>query len=108
MVMQGDKQMARTTKQTRTKTPTTPGFAIEIKDDTELGLAVLVAEFGDGNYQPVGVVVSINEAREIAASDMRARMKDLERGGTPACPERYTVWAQGFEGDYRVAKKIVL
>jgi hypothetical protein len=30
--------MARTTKQT--KTPATPGFAIDIKDDTELGLAI--------------------------------------------------------------------
>jgi hypothetical protein len=30
----------------------------------EVGLAILVAEFGDGNYRPVGVVVSINEARE--------------------------------------------
>ena len=37
MVVQADEQMARTTKQT--KTPATPGFAIEIKDDTELGLA---------------------------------------------------------------------
>jgi hypothetical protein len=45
---------------------------IAIKDDTELGLAILVAEFGDGNYRPVGAVVSINEAREIADSDMQA------------------------------------
>jgi hypothetical protein len=30
--------MARTTKQT--KASATPGFAIEIKDDTELGLAI--------------------------------------------------------------------
>ena len=104
MVVQGDKQMARTTKQT--KTPATPGFAIEIKDDTELGLAILVAEFGDGNYQPVGVVVSINEAREIAASDMRGRMRDLERGKTPACPERYMVWAQGIDGEYITAATI--
>ena len=51
--------MARTTKQTNTQE--TPEFVIEIEDDTELGLAILVAEFGDGNYQPVGVVVSINE-----------------------------------------------
>ena len=108
MVMQADKQMARTTKQTRTKTPATPGFAIEIKDDTELGLAILVAEFSDGNYQVIGVVVSISEAREIADSDRRRRMKELERGGTPACPERYTVWAQGLEGDYRQAKRIAL
>ena len=96
--------MARTTKQT--KTPATPGFAIEIKDDTELGLAILVAEFGDGTYQPVGVVVSINEAREIAGSDMRGRMRDLERGGTPACPERYLVWAQGLDGEYITAATI--
>ena len=102
--------MARTTKQT--KTPATPGFAIEIKDDSELGLAILVAEFGDrdgtGGYQPIGVVVSINEAREIADSDMRGRMRDLEAGKTPACPERYIVWAQGIGGDYRQAKQIAL
>ncbi len=35
--------MART-KQTRTNA--TPGFAIEIKDDTELGLAMLIADLG--------------------------------------------------------------
>jgi hypothetical protein len=108
MVVQGDKQMARTTKQT--KTPATPGFAIEIKDDIELGLAILVAEFGDGDstggYQPIGVVVSINEAREIAQSDMRGRMRDLEAGKTPACPERYLVWAQGIEGEYIIAATI--
>jgi hypothetical protein len=69
MVVQGEQQMARTTKQS--KTPATPGFAIELKDNTELGLTILIAEFGDGNYKPVAVVVSINEAREIASSDMR-------------------------------------
>ena len=43
--------MARTKGQTAANV--TPGFAIRINDDTELGLAILVAEFGDGNYQPV-------------------------------------------------------
>ena len=38
--------MVRTTKQT--KTLATPGFAIEIKDDTELGLAILVAVYEIG------------------------------------------------------------
>ena len=90
--------MART-KQTRTNA--TPGFAIEIKDDTDLGLAILMADFGT-HTQPIGVVVSVNEAREIAASDMRGRMKELERGGTPACPEGYQVWAQGIAGEYRL------
>src|ERR1035441_6621849 len=90
MVMQGDKQMARTTKQT--KTPATPGFAIEIKDDTELGLAILVAVYAAGGYRPVGVVVSISEAREIAESHWRHH--------TGAAIEKYELWAQGLEGDY--------
>ena len=80
---------------------------IEIKDDTELGLAMLIAEFGEGNYQPVAVVVSINEAREIAESNLRGRMKELERGAEPACPERYIVWAQGTDGSYRQVKEIM-
>jgi hypothetical protein len=59
---------------------------IELKDDANLGIAMLIAEFADGSYQPVAPVVSINEAREIAASDMRARTNELEHGGEPACP----------------------
>jgi hypothetical protein len=92
--MQGDKQMARTTKQTNTqeledmeqlrarirdaeaklktaqqgaaRTPTT-GFAIEIKDSKDLGLAMLIAESEDGQYEPVAVVANVGEAREIAS-----------------------------------------
>jgi hypothetical protein len=93
----GDKQMANAGKERR----------IEIKDDTNLGLAMLIAEFGDGNYQPIAAVVSINEAREIAASNVRARMKELERGGEPACPERYVVWTQGTDGSYRQVQEIM-
>ena len=80
---------------------------IEIKDDADLGLAMLIAEFGEGNYHPVAVVVGINEACEIAESNLRARMKELERGGEPACPERYVVWAQGIDGSYREVKEIM-
>ena len=97
--------MARITK--RTRMSATPGFAITIQDDTELGLAILVAEFGENAYQPIGVVVSINEAREIAESDMRGRMRGVEAGKAPACPEAYAVWAQGLNGDYRVARRIL-
>ena len=55
-------------------------------NDANLGIAMLIAEFGEGSYQPVAAVGSINEAREIAASDIRARKKELEHGGEPACP----------------------
>jgi len=96
--------MARTTK--HNKTNATPGFTIEIKNDTNLGLAMLIAEDEEGHYEPVGVVVSINEAREIAASNMSGRRKDLERGKTPMCPYEYKVWATGLDGDYRVAGTI--
>src|ERR1035441_4945412 len=89
MVLQGDKQMARTTKQT--KTPATPGFAIEIKDGMELGLAILVAVYAAGGYRPIGAAVSISEAREIAESHWRHY--------TGAAIEEYELWAQGLEGD---------
>jgi hypothetical protein len=96
---------ASTRKQQR---PTTPGFAIVIKDDTELGLATLIVESEEGQYQPIGVVASIDEAREIAQSDLRMRMKELERGGDPGiCPYSYKVWAQGLEGTYRIAAEIL-
>ena len=34
-------------------------------------------------------------------------MKNLERGGEPACPERYVVWAQEHDGCYREVKEIM-
>ena len=80
---------------------------IEIKDDANLGIAMLIAEFGEGSYQPVAAVVSMNEAREIAASDLRGRMKQLERGENPACPERYLLWAQDSDGSYRKVKELM-
>src|ERR1039457_2056437 len=79
MVMQGDKQMARTTKQT--KKPATPGFAIEIKNDTELGLAILVAVYAAGGYRPIGVR---------STSARRARSRRATGATTPAPPSRST------------------
>jgi hypothetical protein len=90
-----------------TKSPNaTPGFAIEIGPDTNLGLAILLAEDEEGHSEPVAVVVSINEAREIAVGDMRRRRNELERGEAPMCPYEYKVWAEGLGGGYRVAGTI--
>src|ERR1039458_3834500 len=78
------------------------GFAIPLTDSTNLGLAMLIAESEDGRYEPVGVVASISEAREIAGSDLQGRMRRLEHGGDPGmCPWAYKVWANGIDGDYR-------
>jgi hypothetical protein len=96
-------------KLNRRQTPTnaTPGFAIKIKDDTELCGGILIAEIEGSGYEPIGLVISVNEAIEMAQGDMRHRMKQLERGGTPACPEEYVVWARGVDGDCKVAKRFM-
>ena len=78
--------------------PVTPGFAILLTEETDLGHAILIAEDDAGGYQPIGIATTLSEAREIAATDLRGRMQELERGGTPFCPALYKVWAQGLEG----------
>jgi len=93
--------MPRTTKQPKTHN----GFAFPLRPDTELGLAMLIAEDEEGHYEPVAVAATINEAKELAESDMHARMRSMESGGDAGiCPVRYKLWARGIDGDHRVAK----
>ena len=100
--------MKKTTNSTKEdKQPATPGFAIRLQPDTPLGLAMLIAEDEEGHYEPVAVTSTINEARELAASDMRGRQRRLERDENAGlCPYEYKVWAQGIDGDYRIALTI--
>ena len=88
-------------------TKTTPGFAIELRPDTDLGLAMLIAEDEEGRIEPVAVASTINEAKEIAESDLRSRMRRLDHGGDPGiCPYTYRLWARGIDGDYIIAHEI--
>ena len=83
------------------------GFALPLEPDTELGLAMLIAEDEDGHYEPVAVAATINEAKEVAESDLRGRMRSIERGEDAGlCPVRYKLWARGIDGDYRLAHEI--
>ncbi len=83
------------------------GFAIPLHPDTDLGIAMLIAEDEEGHHEPVAVVSTINEAKEIAESDFRGRMRRLERGDDPGlCPYLYLIWARGIDGEYRVASEI--
>ena len=83
------------------------GFAIPLQPDTELGMAMLIAEDEEGHHEPVAVASTINEAKEIAESDLRSRMRRIERGDDPGiCPYTYKVWARGIDGDYRIAYEI--
>ena len=95
--------MATTKKQFQTYN----GFAIPLQPDTDLGLAMLIAEGEDGQREPVAVVGSINEAREAAASDLRGRMCRLELGEDAGlCPMLYKIWARGIDGTYLTACEI--
>src|SRR5688500_15523634 len=89
-----------------TKSQNYNGFAVEITDATDLGLAMLIAECEDGQYEPVAVVSTVGEAREIAQRDSLSRMDRLENGDTPFCPQAYKVWARGIDGEHRIACEI--
>ena len=43
----------------------TPGFAIQILPDTDLGYAMLIAEDEEGHYEPVNYASSLGEAFEM-------------------------------------------
>ena len=83
------------------------GFAIPLQPDTELGMAMLIAEDEEGHHEPVAVASTINEAKEIAESDLCGRMRRLDHGADPGiCPYTYKLWARGIDGDYRIAYEI--
>jgi len=48
---------------------------------------MLIAENEDGDYEPVAVVSSVDEARELAKADIARRNPD-----TDPCPYVYKVW----------------
>ena len=83
-------------------TPRPANDAPALDENAELGFgAMLVAETADGSYGPVSTVSTIREAREIAAQNFRTRVRELEAGNDPICPDRYVVWSQSFAG-YRI------
>ena len=92
----------RTSKQQRAQA--TPGFAIQILRDTDLGIATLVVEDEEGHYEPVNYASSLGEGFEMAQEDLRNRRKNLEANRDPGlCPSEYKVWARGLEGRMVVA-----
>lgn len=84
----------------------TAGCSRVIEETTNLGMGILVVESENGAYQPVAMVGTVREAREIAENDTRNRMGRLETGSDPLCPARYLVWAQGATGEYATVAEI--
>lgn len=91
----------------RRQTKTYNGFAIPLQPDTQLGLAILIAEDEEGHYEPVAVAGTIAEAKELAKSDFLARQRRLQHGDDPGlCPYLYKLWAQSIDGNYVLAQEI--
>ena len=83
------------------------GFAIPLENDTALSLALLIVEDEEGHYEPVANVSTTNEAKELAADDLRRRRERLARDEDPGlCPCSYKVWARGMDGGFRLACEI--
>jgi hypothetical protein len=78
--------------------------ALTIAPDTQLGLAMLIAEDDDGHYEPVAGTIS--EAQEMAASDFRNRMGRVEQRQDVLCPVVYKLWARGADGSYQFVHEI--
>ena len=88
----------------RDRAAATPGFAIQILRDTDLGIATLIVEDEEGHYEPVNYASSLSEGFEMAKEDLRNRRKNLEADRDPGlCPWEYKVWARGLEGRMVVA-----
>jgi hypothetical protein len=93
---------------TRNQTKDHNGLGAQPQPDTNLGLAMLIAEDEEGHHEPIAVASTINEAKELAESDLRGRRRRLDRGDDPGiCPYTYKLWARGVDGDYRLAQEIV-
>ena len=106
-----NRHVKTTTKTTKknARQEATPGFALLITKDTDLGIAMLIAEDEDGHYEPVGPVANVGEAYEIAANNLSIRMDEVEQGKDGGiCPYAYRVWAAGLEGTYRTAWLILV
>ena len=80
-----------------------------IRPDADLGLAMLIAEDDEGGYEPIAVTSTLNEAYELAASDMARRINQLNRGNEPGfCPARYALWLRGQRGEYANSIEIIV
>ncbi len=70
-----------------------------VDESRELGFgSLLVAEDEEGGYEPVALVSTLREARELAAEDFRTRLADVENGESPLCPDRYAIWVRRSAG----------
>lgn len=59
---------------------------------------ILAIEDGDGHWEPVEIVCSLQEAEEMISSDLRHRSPEAE----DMCPERYVLFLRGPNGRFKL------
>ena len=84
------------------------GSANAKAETADLGMAMLIAESESGGYEPVSIIGTVAEARELARCDLNRRMRLIEQGGDTVCPVAYVVWARGYDGGYRRVAEVAL
>src|SRR5258708_1421738 len=92
----------------RGRAAATPGFAIRILRDTDLGTATLIVEDEEGRYEPINYAASLAEGFEMAKDDLRLRqtrlMKDVDPGLCPLCRARH----KGHNAEFGIMPSEVL
>lgn len=63
-----------------------------------LNILIAEAEEAEFGYEVIGVVNGETEAREMAASDMADRERQLDAGDSPMCPFVYRMFQRGVDG----------
>jgi hypothetical protein len=82
-----------------------PAFGM-MKQDLDLGIAILMLHDATGGFEILGPVATINEGIEVARDDFKRRLDALDHGGDPVCPEVYRIWARDHDGDYTIAYEV--
>jgi hypothetical protein len=78
-----------------------------VRMDECVTFGTLIVEDEEGHYEPISDVSTLREAVEIAESDLKRREKILWEDGDPGlCPYEYVIWSRGFDGAFKVAKRI--
>jgi len=67
---------------------------------SDIGLSVLMGDFGNGDYAPIAIVGSEEEATECATTDSALRAEEYFNGANVQPVERYRLFTRNAEGAY--------
>ena len=87
----------------RDRAEATPGFAIQILRDTDLGIATLIVEDEEGHYEPVNYAAHWPRFRDGQRGPSQSPEEPAVDKDPGLCPQEYKVWARGLDGKMVIA-----